>query len=147
MKENFISINAQISAQLDCFNEFNNIIEQEIRALFAQVNSDNCWPEMYLLVRDTTLSFCDSNFLLDQSSFIFALLHLYPELMTTYVEPTQLTPNPDNETSPYDFLCDIFLDVKLSEAMEIGLELGVFTENNGIINLTPKFNVSSLEVH
>lgn len=147
MKENLISMNTQVATHLYYLNEFNSVLERDLREFFSQQKSDNCWPEMFTLVRDATISFCDSRFLIDQPSFIFALLQRHPHLMTTYLEPSELTIDPDGETSLYDFLCDTFLNEQTEKAMGIGVELEVFAEENGVINLTPKFTASNLEVH
>lgn len=146
MKENFKVIDDKLAIQHLRLNNFNSALEQKLREYFAdQKPSQNCWIGMYTLLRDSALNFCDSRFIQDKPGFVFTLLQQYPNLMTTYIKIDELTFDQDGETSPCDFLFDNFLDIKVSEATDIGLELGLFGKEDDVINLTPNYLANSDE--
>ncbi|WP_206483007.1 hypothetical protein [Thalassotalea sp. G2M2-11] len=135
---NIQSINSsQYEQAIALFDE--NLEAEFYRILKQNRKNTDIVEELFVRTHSKCEALLDNYMFDDIQNFTIELLRRHPQLITTYVDIDSLPTDEDQQTSICDSLFYLFFELKINQAFQIGVDLGVFEENEGTINLTPDY--------
>jgi len=142
---NIQSINSsQYEQAIALFGE--NVEAEFYRILKQNRKNTDIVEELFVRTHGKCEALFDKYMLEDTPNFIIELLRRHPQLITTYVDIDTLPKDEVQQTSICDSLFYLLFELKINQAFRIGVDLGVFKENEGSINLTPDYRSCSDQI-
>lgn len=120
-------------------NFFRESLTNRLDKIYKDQSIQDFPKEMFTTVYKESILFFDKQMHNDSPQFVALLLSAHPELLTTYMDREEIPMEDECHISMYDHLCVLFFNMLINDAMMQGVEAGVYTLEEGSINLTPKF--------